>query len=168
MSQYLSTLGYPTEKKNFKTLPLSTQFTLILILDILPHSCFLSVINKLLNCQSTVKNVITCYILFNNVLTLKAPNKMATDDILIFYCCLSKKIRLDFSCESSAQQRIHLKHQVLFSLKNNEKNIYECRNWCFKGLLHCFFHFFQNFSQLTGLHKRSRLLITPSKYSYPN
>ena len=28
---------------------------------------------------------------------------------------------------SSARQRIHLKHQVLFSLKNNEKNIYECR-----------------------------------------
>ena len=38
--------------------------------------------------------------------------------MLYFY--LSKKIRLDFSCESSAGQRIHMKHQVLFSLKNNE------------------------------------------------
>ena len=28
---------------------------------------------------------------------------------------------LDFSCESSALQRIHLKYQALFSLKNNEK-----------------------------------------------
>ena len=33
----------------------------------------------------------------------------------------SKKIRLNFSCESSAEQRIHLKHLVLYSLKNNEK-----------------------------------------------
>ena len=28
--------------------------------------------------------------------------KIAADDILIFYFYLSKKIRLDFSCESSA------------------------------------------------------------------
>ena len=41
---------------------------------------------------------------------------MAADDILIFYFYLSKKTRLDFS-----RERIHLKHQVLFSLKNNEK-----------------------------------------------
>ena len=36
------------------------------------------------------------------VLTLKVPNKIAADDILIFDFYLSKKIRLDFSCESSA------------------------------------------------------------------
>ena len=58
-------------------------------------------------------------------------------DILIFYFYLLKKIRLDFSCESSAEQRIHLKHQVLFSLKNNEKifiNVVCCsRDWRFKG-----------------------------------
>ena len=49
---------------------------------------------------------------------------MAADDILIFFTFnLSKKIKLDFSCDSSAsaRQRIHLKHQILFSLKNNEK-----------------------------------------------
>ena len=47
--------------------------------------------------------------------------KIAADDTLIFfYFYLSKKIRLEVSCESSAEQRIHLKHQVLFSLKNNE------------------------------------------------
>ena len=58
---------------------------------------------------------------------LKRQTKIAADDILIFYFYLSKEIKLDFSCESSAWQRIHLTHQVLFSLKNNEKNIYECR-----------------------------------------
>ena len=45
----------------------------------------------------------------------------------LVYLYLSKKIRLDVSSESSARQRIHLKHQVLFSLKNSENNIYECR-----------------------------------------
>ena len=35
-------------------------------------------------------------------LTLKVPNKIAADNILIFYFYLSKKIRLDFSRESSA------------------------------------------------------------------
>ena len=56
-------------------------------------------------------------------------------NIPVYY--LSKKIRLDFSCESSAQQRSHLKHQVLFSLKKNEKifmNVVCCsRDWCYKG-----------------------------------
>ena len=33
---------------------------------------------------------------------LKCQTKSAADDILIFYCYLLKKIRLDFSCESSA------------------------------------------------------------------
>ena len=36
-------------------------------------------------------------------LTLKAPiKKIAADVILMFYFYLAKKIRLDFSCESSA------------------------------------------------------------------
>ena len=73
-----------------------------------------------------------CYILLTYctcsllALPLKRHAKIAADNILIFYLYLSKKIWLDFSCESSASQRIHLKHQVLFSLKNKEKNIYEC------------------------------------------
>ena len=53
------------------------------------------------------------------------------------YFYLSKKIRLDVSSESSARQRIHFKHQVLFSLKSNEKifmNVVCCsRDWRFKG-----------------------------------
>ena len=67
---------------------------------------------------------------------LKRQTKIAADDILIFYFYLSKKIKLDFSCESSVRQRIHLKHQTLFSLKNNEKmfmNVVCCsRDWRFK------------------------------------
>ena len=55
----------------------------------------------------------------------------------LVYLYLSMKIRLDFSCESSAKQRIHLKHQVLFFLKNNEiicMNVVCCsRDWRFKG-----------------------------------
>ena len=62
-------------------------------------------------------------------LTLKAPNKIAADNTLFFcsrqhfiFCIyLSTEIRLDVSWESSAWQRIHMKYQVLFSLKNNEQ-----------------------------------------------
>ena len=58
----------------------------------------------------------------------KVPSKIAADDTFIFfYFYLLKKIRLDVSCESSVRQRIHKKYQVLFSLKNDEKGIYECR-----------------------------------------
>ena len=68
---------------------------------------------------------------------LKCQTKIAADDILIFYFYLLKKLRLDFSCESSAKQRIHMKYQVLFSLKQNEKVFMNVvcysRDWCFKG-----------------------------------
>ena len=69
---------------------------------------------------------------------LKHHTKIAADNILIFYFYLLKKIRLDFSCESSVRwQRIHLKHQVLFCLKNNEKifmNVVCCSHeWRFEG-----------------------------------
>ena len=43
-------------------------------------------------------------------LTLKRQTKIAADDILIVYFYLSVKRRLDVSSESSAWQRIHLKH----------------------------------------------------------
>ena len=56
-----------------------------------------------------------------------------------FTVIFRKKIRPDFSCESSAKQRIHMKHQVLFSLKNNENiltSLICCsRDWRFKGKL---------------------------------
>ena len=40
----------------------------------------------------------------------------ANDSLEIFYC-FSEHLRLDISCESSAKQRIHMKHQALFSSK---------------------------------------------------
>ena len=46
--------------------------------------------------------------------------KIAADDTLIFFNFL-KKIRLEVLSESSAKQRIHMKSQVLFSLKKKKK-----------------------------------------------
>ena len=62
----------------------------------------------------------------------KAPNKIAADDILFFTFTSRRKKGLIFHLK-----RIHLKHQVLFSLNNNEKicmNVVFCsRDWRFKG-----------------------------------
>ena len=58
------------------------------------------------------------------ILTIKVKSKIAVDDILnYFWGYFSKKIKLDISCESSARQMIHMKCQVLFSLKINNRNI---------------------------------------------
>ena len=43
-----------------------------------------------------------------------------------FFRCFSEKIRLDVSRESSARQRIHIKNQALFSLKDKSKKL-KCR-----------------------------------------
>ena len=56
-----------------------------------------------------------------NLLILKVPKKIAADDPFVLLLLSFIKIRLDVSCESSVWQRIHMKYQVLFSLKNNEK-----------------------------------------------
>ena len=56
-----------------------------------------------------------------DVLTLKAPNKNCSRRHFNSLLLSFEKRKLDFSCEPSAKQRIHLKHQILFSLKNNEK-----------------------------------------------
>ena len=42
---------------------------------------------------------------------------------MIFFHCFSEKLRLDVSSESSARQRIHMKNQVLFSLKDKSKKL---------------------------------------------
>ena len=61
------------------------------------------------------------------MLTLKAPFTTAADDIhKYFFHCFPEKIRLDVSRESSARQRIHLKHQALFSSKDKSKKL-KCR-----------------------------------------
>ena len=46
----------------------------------------------------------------DNTLTLKQESH--------FFVYFSEKIKLDISCESSARQAIHMKCQILFSLKN--------------------------------------------------
>ena len=49
---------------------------------------------------------------------LKRKTKIAADDILIFHFYLSKKIRLDFSYESSAKQKDSLEtSNLIFSEK---------------------------------------------------
>ena len=62
-------------------------------------------------------------------LTLKAANKNCSRRHFVFL----SEIKLDVS----AKQRMHMKYQVLFSLKNNEKvfiNVVCCsRDWRFKG-----------------------------------
>ena len=58
--------------------------------------------------------------------TLKVPITTAADDIQKFFFCFSEKIRLDVSSESSARQRIHSKHQALFSSKDKSKKL-KCR-----------------------------------------
>ena len=70
------------------------------------------------------KAVLKLHNMYNRHWLLKCQTKTAADNILLFYSYLSKKRRLDVSCESSAKQRIHLKHQVSFSLKNNEKYLW--------------------------------------------
>ena len=59
--------------------------------------------------------------------TLKGPITTAADDIhKSFFIVFSEKIRLDVSRESSARQRIHMKNQALFSLKDKSKKL-NCR-----------------------------------------
>ena len=60
-------------------------------------------------------------------LTLKVPITTAADNIhKYFFHCFSEKIRLDVSSESYAWQRIHMKIQAFFSLKDKSKKI-KCR-----------------------------------------
>ena len=56
-------------------------------------------------------------------MTLKAPITAAADDTHKYFFIVSKKIRLDVSSESSARHRIHMKNQVLFSLKDKSKKL---------------------------------------------
>ena len=72
------------------------------------------------------------------LLTLKMPVMIAADDIhKYFFHCFSEKIRLDISCESSARQRSHMKHQAFLSLKDKCKKIKvwsaAISVWGFKG-----------------------------------
>ena len=66
------------------------------------------------------------------------PISTAADDIYkCFYIVFSEKIRLDISCESSAKQRIRMKHQALFPNKDKSEKINVSSAvifvWRFKG-----------------------------------
>ena len=54
-----------------------------------------------------------------DLLSLKAPVATLADDSLEYFFILIffffEKMRLDILCESSVRQRIHIKHQALFS-----------------------------------------------------
>ena len=57
-------------------------------------------------------------VLSGAILNLKAPFKLVTDGISVSFYYFSEKTRLDFSCESSAMQMIHMKCQALRSQEN--------------------------------------------------
>ena len=53
-------------------------------------------------------------------LTVKAPITTKADDNFDLFFYFQMKTSLDISCESSAQQTIHMKYQDVFSLKNKK------------------------------------------------
>ena len=69
----------------------------------------------------------------------KSQTKLQLTALLFLYFYFLMKIRFDISCESFAEQMIHMKYQVLFSLKNNE-NLFKTvvcgcsRDWRLKDL----------------------------------
>ena len=64
------------------------------------------------------------YYLSQLALTFKTPRKAEEQmTIYLFFSYFSEKIMLDISCESSAQQTIHMLYQALFPVKN-KKNKY--------------------------------------------
>ena len=74
----------------------------------------------------------------NQPLKFKVPISTAADDIHVnTFSLFLEKIRLDISCESSARQRIHIKHQALFSSevksKKNKVSSAAIFIWRFKG-----------------------------------
>ena len=57
-------------------------------------------------------------------LTLKAAITTAADDIhKYFFHYFSEKLTLNISSESSARQRVHMKHQALFYMKDKSEKI---------------------------------------------
>ena len=55
------------------------------------------------------------------LLTFNMPTTTAADDSFEYFFIVFEKIRLDISCESSAKQRILMKHPALFSSKDKSK-----------------------------------------------
>ena len=49
------------------------------------------------------------------------PITTAADHIHKYFFIVSRENKIDISCESSARQRIHMKQQALFCLKDESK-----------------------------------------------
>ena len=78
-----------------KSLPITTSR------QDLNYGIWWSQVKPIMTNQQNWTNFIFCHIM-NEDLLLKRQTKIAADDILLFYFYLPKKIRLGFSCESSA------------------------------------------------------------------
>ena len=52
----------------------------------------------------------------------KRQSRLQQTTLIKTFSLFSEKMRLNISCESSAGQRIHLKHKALFSSKDKNKN----------------------------------------------
>ena len=88
----------------------------------------------------TLQSVLASYMQYSSIrlhMTLRQrQTKIAADDILIFYFYLSKKIRLDVSCESSARAEDSLETwSLIFSEKQwKTMSVVCCSPACsFKG-----------------------------------
>ena len=132
-------ISFQNESPNIVSI--SRHSVLILLIAVL-HSAYLNFQNVIKH-QLRLMFIHLCTIKQHHILYVTTHSARANDRIiatdlslkwqqttlcLFFYFYLLKKIRFDISCKSSARQRIQKKHQVLFSLKNNEKVLYyECR-----------------------------------------
>ena len=76
------------------------------VLSIVNHLIWIGVVKKF--------QVFFFFFFLFGILIFHVPIKTAANTFSLF----SEKIRLDISCESSARQMIHMKHQALFSLKD--------------------------------------------------
>ena len=87
-------------------------------------------------------------------------------------------MRLDISCESSAQQMIHMKCQVLFSLKNNKMNFKTSSATNFPSILWVKFisnvnnsltmacSLFQSANTITGIYRMYNVNTKDSNFNY--
>ena len=94
-------------------------------------NCFLcSISHKKLGCLHSDLDIhfpfrlmtLPSYLIILDTLIHKVPVTTTADHRLFFHS-FSEKIRLDILSESSARQRIHMKHQALFSSKDKSKKI---------------------------------------------
>ena len=82
--------------------------------------------------DAKLKNLDSC--VYRETVSIQLPKRQSQlqqttfkDTFFIFFILFfSEKIRFDISCESSVRQRIHMKHQTLFSSKDKSEKL-KCR-----------------------------------------